>query len=110
MGRSVRVAARTLAGSRRGRDFRREVARRPFNALAERVAHEASDLDRPADLAFRFLQRLPDAFLVVEDEGLLEQGLLLVEGLEARFGDLFDHRFRLALLAEFVGQDVLLAL
>ena len=53
---------------------------------------------------------MSDALLVVEDEGLLEQGLLLVEGFQARLGDLLDHRFGLALLAEFVGENVLLAL
>ena len=51
-----------------------------------------------------------DALLVVVDERLLEQGLLLVEGLQPRLGDLLDHRLGLALLAELVGQNVLLAL
>ena len=36
-------------------------ASRLLDALAERVAHEAGDLDRPADLAFGFLERLRDA-------------------------------------------------
>ena len=103
-------AWRLSGSSGRRRNLRREVGRRFFDALAEREAREARDLDRPADLAFGFLQRLPDALLVVEDERLLEQRLLLVEGLQPQLGDLFDHRLGLALLAELVGQDVLLAL
>ena len=43
-----------------GRDFGGEIGFLLLDALAERVAHEARDLDRTADLAFGFLQRLRD--------------------------------------------------
>src|SRR5688572_19214241 len=103
-------ASRLSGGSACRRNLRREVGRTFFDALPEREALVAGDLDRTADLAFGLLQRLRDTLLVVEDERLLEQGLLLVEGFQARLRDLVDHRLGLALLAELVGEDVLLAL
>src|SRR3954462_2739836 len=87
-------------GSACRRNLCREIGRALFDALTEREAREGRDLDGSSHLAFRFLQRLPDALLVVEDEGLLEQRLLLVEGLQPRLGNLLDHGFGLALLAE----------
>ena len=63
------------------RDFAAEIAIRPVDAFTEREANEPDDLDRRARLAFGLLHRLRDAFLVVEDEGLIEQANFLVEGL-----------------------------
>ena len=63
-GRQRDRATSALAG--RGRDLGGEIAFLLLDALAERVAHETGDLDRRADLAFGFLQRLRDALLVVE--------------------------------------------
>src|SRR3954471_17586582 len=103
-------AWRLSGGSACRRNLRGEIGRAFFDALTKRKARERRDLDRPAGLTFGLLQRLPDALLVVKDEGLLEQRLLLVEGLEPGLGDLVDHRLGLPLLAEFVGEDVLLAL
>src|SRR5215210_3838365 len=107
---STRIALLRLSG-RSGccRNLRREVRGALFDALAERETCETGDLDRGADLAFGFLQRLPDALLVIVDERLLQQGLLLVEGFEPRLGDLVDHSLGLALLAKLVRQNVLLA-
>src|SRR5438094_601209 len=96
--------------SGRRRNLRREIRRAFFDTLAELETGKRHHFDRPADLAFGFLQRLRDTLFVVEDEGLLQKALLLVEGLEPRLGNLLDHRLWLALLAEFVGQNVLLAL
>src|SRR6476659_11320640 len=92
-------AWRLSGGSACRRNLRDEVGRGLFDALAKRKARERRYLDCAAGLAFGFLQRLADALLVVEDEGLLEQRLLLVEGPEPGLGDLLDHRFGLALLA-----------
>src|SRR5437588_309309 len=105
------MRGRSALPSGRG-DFGSEIAFRFRDALAETVTHETGDLDRTADLAFGFLDRLRDRLLagVGKDEGLLEQGLLLVERLETVLDDLLDHRFGLALLTEFVGEHVLLAL
>src|SRR3981189_2740791 len=71
--------------------------------LADRETHEAGDLDRAADLAFGFFQRLGDRLGRIVDIGLLEQAGLLVEGLEPRFDDLGNDIVGLALLAELVG-------
>src|SRR5689334_24957046 len=97
------------AGSRRtaGREL---LGVRLLDALAHGKPHEAGDLDRPADLSLGFLERLRDRLLVVVYVGLLEQADLLVEGLEPRFDDLGNDVFGLALLAELVGEHVLLAL
>src|SRR3569623_2239673 len=97
-----------LAG--RGSHFRGEVGLLLVDALAEREAHEAGDLHRTADLALGLLERLRDRLLVFEDERLLEHADFLVEGLQARLDDLLDHSLGLALLAELVGKNVLLAL
>src|SRR3981189_562934 len=74
-----------------------------LDPLADRETHEAGDLDRAADLAFGFLQRLGDRLGRIVDIGLLEQAGLLVEGLEPRFDDLGNDIVGLALLAELVG-------
>src|SRR3569832_513602 len=94
-----------LAG--RGRHFGGEVGLLALDTLAERVAHEAGDLDRTADLALGFLDRLRHHLLVVEDERLLEHADLLVEGLQSRLADLLDQSLGLALLAKLVGEHVL---
>src|SRR6185312_8152495 len=93
-----------------GRHFGGEIGFLLLNAFAKRVTHKAGDLDRTARLAFGFLGRLRDALLVVEDKRLIEQRLLLVESFQTRFDDLIDHILGLALLAKFVGENVLLAL
>src|SRR5262245_27359684 len=105
-----RLARRLLLLAAGGRNFGGEVRFLLLDSLAQSIAHVTGDFHRTTDLALSFLQRLADALLVVEDEGLLQQRLLLVEGLQARLGDLLDHRLGLALLTELVGQDVLLAL
>src|SRR6476660_9943442 len=82
------------------RDFGCEIGFLLFDSLAERIAHEASDLHRCTDLAFGFLHRLRDRLaLLVMDEGLLQQTDFLVISLQARLDDLLDHVVRLALLA-----------
>src|ERR1700733_1195287 len=91
-------------------DFAAEISPGPFDPLAERKAPEAADLDRRADFAFGFLERLRDAFLVIEDEGLIEQTDFLVESLQARLDDLVDDIGGLSLRLELVGKNVLLAL
>src|SRR5882762_10020881 len=98
---SAGIALRSAGPGGRG-NFRREVRGGLLDSLAERETRKARDLDRPADLAFGFLQRLTDALLVVEDERLLQQSLFLVEGFQPGLGDLLDHRLGLALLAELV--------
>ena len=67
-----------------GCDLAAEISVRPLNPFTKGVADEAGDLDGAAHVLFRFLERLRDALLVVEDEGLLQQSGFLVEGLEAR--------------------------
>src|SRR3569832_2649119 len=59
-----------------------------LDAFTARVAHEAGNLDRAADLALGFLQRLRDRLAAVVDEGLLEQADFLVVCLQARLDDL----------------------
>src|ERR1700689_4830300 len=59
-----------------------------IDAFAQHVAHKGRDLDRPADLALRLLERLSDSLVGGVDVGLIEQAGLLVEGLEAGLDDL----------------------
>src|SRR5690348_10304119 len=62
------------------RDLRGEVARRAaVDALAEREAGEAGDLDRRAGALAGRLDHLGDARLAVDDEDLLLEDDLLVE-------------------------------
>ena len=91
-------------------DFAAEISPGSFDPLAERKALETADLDRRPDFAFGLLERLRDAFLFIEDEGLIEQTDLLVESLQARLDDLVDDIGGLALRLELVGKNVLLAL
>src|SRR5689334_6940619 len=86
------------------------VAFRLLDALAQRVAHEAGDLDRAAHLALGFLERLGHGLRRIEDEALIEQADLLVVGLQARFDDLVDDIRGFPLLLVLVDQHVLLAL
>ena len=88
------------AGERRY--FAAEIAFRPIDAFAEREADKARDLDRPADLALGFFERLRDGLLTVfDDVALIEQADLLVEGLEPGLDDLLDDVGRLALALWF---------
>src|SRR6185437_13047142 len=59
-----------------------------LNSLAQRVTHEAGDLDRNADRSLGFFQRLRDALGRIVDVGLLEQTDFLVESLQPGFDDL----------------------
>src|SRR5690348_8395810 len=68
----------------RSRDFRGEVAVLLLDAFAKPEANVAGDLDRGANFALGFLERLRHAFLVIVDIDLLKQCHFLVEGLEAR--------------------------
>src|SRR5262245_31123724 len=65
-----------------GSDLAPEITIGPVDALTQRVAHKARDLDRAADLALGFLDRLGHALVRFVDKGLIEQAYLLVEGLE----------------------------
>src|SRR5262245_28056562 len=65
-----------------GSDLTPEIIIGPVDALTQRVAHEACDLDRAADLALGFPDGLGHALVRFVDEGLIEQAYLLVEGLE----------------------------
>src|ERR1700751_1817519 len=80
-----------------GGDFRGEVAFLLLDSLAESIEHKARDLQRSADLALGFLERLGDRLAAVVDEGLLEQADFLVEGLQAGLDDLLDDVLGLAL-------------
>ncbi len=85
---------------RRGRrDLGGEIGSPAFSMPSpSAIAHEAGDLDRAADLAFGFLERLRHALACRRwMNGLLEQADLLVEGLDAGLDDLLDHVRRLAL-------------
>src|SRR5579884_3672305 len=53
-----------------------------FNAFAERVANEALDRDRRADISFSFLHRLSHGLGLVVDVRLVEQADFLVIGLQ----------------------------
>src|SRR5580658_3844878 len=96
--------------ARQRRNLAAEIADRPVYAFAERIAHEAADLDRRADLAFALFDRLRHAFLIVENEALIEQADFLVEGFEPRRDDLVDDGRGLALGFELLRQHILLAL
>src|SRR5215467_4417410 len=98
-----------LLPSRSG-DFRGEVAVLLFNAFTKPEANVAADLDRRANFALGFLERLRHAFLVVVNIDLLKQRHFLVKSLEARLDDLLDHVRRFTLLLELVGEYILLAL
>src|ERR1700686_1094122 len=68
-----------------------EIAFGPVNAFTERKADKAGDLDRPADLAFGFLDRLCNGLLALFDGvALLKQTNFLVEGSQAGLDDLLD--------------------
>src|SRR5262245_14301710 len=64
-----------------GRDLGGEIGFLLLNALTKCVANESRDLDRFARSALGFLERLRYAFLVVENERLLQQAYFLVERL-----------------------------
>src|SRR6218665_3741149 len=81
-----------------GGDLGGEIGFLLLDSLAQSIAHKTGNLDRRTGLALSFLDGLGDALLVVEDEGLFQQGDFLEEGLDARIDDLLDHRVRLALL------------
>src|SRR5262245_54923455 len=93
-----------------GSDLGCEIGFLLLDALTECVADEPSDLDRPTRFALGFTQRLRDAFLVVENERLLQQANFLVKCLQPRLDDLFYYVSRFALLLELVGQHIPLAL
>src|SRR5664279_2308964 len=95
---------------RSSRDLGGEVGFLLLDPLAESVTHVTGDLDRATDFAFGFLKRLRDGLFVVEDKRLLDQTDFLVKSLQTGLDDLLYHVFRLALLAEFVGQHIFLAL
>src|SRR5512144_685141 len=86
-----------------------EIALRPVDAFPERIAHEPGHLDRAADLALGFLDRLRHALVRLVNERLIEQADLLVEGLEPRFDDLVDHIRRLSLRLVFVREHLFFA-
>src|SRR6187401_20987 len=65
-----------------GRDLAAEITLRPVDAFAEGIADEARHLDRTADLALGFLNRLRNTLVRFVDVGLIEQADFLVEGLE----------------------------
>src|SRR5271155_5672848 len=71
-----------------GGDLGGEIPVRTIDPLAQRVAHEARDLDRAADLAFGVLERLADRLVGIMDIGLIQQAGFLVEGLETGLDDL----------------------
>ena len=79
-------------GAGQRRDFTAEIAARTVDALAQRKAHEAGDLDRGANLCFRVFEGLCHAglILLVKNEGLIEQADFLVVGLEAGLDELLD--------------------
>src|SRR5215472_11372393 len=81
-------------------DFAAEISVGPINALAQRIAHEARDLDGAADFAFDILERRGNALGGIMNIGLLQQTDLLVERLEPGLDNLGDRRLGLALLAE----------
>src|SRR5689334_17530746 len=105
-----RLTAALFLLSARSRDFGGEIGFLLLDSLAQRVVHEARDLNGCSDLALGFLDGLSDRLGVVMDERLFEQTDLLVVRLQAGLDDLLDHVLRLALLTIFVGEHVLLAL
>src|SRR5438067_11016401 len=94
----------------KGSDLTAEIAAGTFDPLAEAKTHKSSDLDRCTDLCLNLFDSRSHAFLIVEDEALVQQTNLLVEGLQAGFDDLIDHIGGLALRLGLVGQHSLLAL
>src|SRR5262249_30629408 len=105
---TVADARRSMLLGRR-RDVGSKVGVLFVDPLAERETRVAADLDRSADLAFRFLEELSDALVRLADISLVQQADLFVEGLEPRLDDLLDDVGRLALRLELLGQDVPLA-
>src|SRR5579871_2608700 len=75
---------RSVRPAKQANDTPNELRVLLLDPLADGIAHEAGDLDRGANLAFRLLDRLCDAALrrVGRNKGLLEQAGFLVEGLE----------------------------
>jgi len=68
---------------RRSRDLGGKVGLVLLDSLAERKSDETGELDRTADLALSFFQRLRHRLGGIVHVDLLEQANLLVEGLEA---------------------------
>src|SRR6476659_4798211 len=66
-----------------GGDLAAEIGLRPVDAFAQSVARESRHLDRTADLALGFLDRLRNTLVRLMDIGLIEQADFLVEGLES---------------------------
>ena len=65
-----------------GRDFAAKITLRPVDPFAERITHEPRNLDRTADLALGFLDRLGNTLVRLVDVRLIEQADFLVEGFE----------------------------
>src|SRR5215471_6246055 len=80
----------SLLPSRR-RNFGSKIAFLLLDAFAQPEANETGDLDGAADFSFGFLERLRHALFVVVNVDLLQQRHFLVESLQARFDNLFDH-------------------
>src|SRR6185437_13987283 len=81
-----------------GRNLGGEIGFLLLNAFAKRITNKAGDLDRAADGALGFLERLRDGLGRVVNVSLLEQADFLVEGLQAGFDDLVDDVRGLSLL------------
>src|SRR5438270_9260978 len=106
--RGDRIARRSIMFEERG-DLAAEIAVRPADAFAERIAHKTRDLDRGARLALALLDRLRNRLVRIVDVSLLDQADLFVERLEARLDDLVDDVRRFSLCLVLVCQHLLLA-
>src|SRR5262245_58204853 len=106
--RSDRITGTSVRFEERG-DLAAEIAVRPVDAFAERIAHKTRDLDRGARLALALLDRLRNRLVRIVDVSLLEQADLFVERLEARLDDLVDDVLTLSLCLVLVCKHVLLA-
>src|SRR5688572_22024459 len=71
--------SRLVAGADRRGDFCREVVFLLLDALAQRVADEASDLDGSPEVLLGLLEDVRDGRLPVDDEDLLQENRLVDE-------------------------------
>src|ERR1700686_4769603 len=61
----------------KGSDLAAEIAACAFDPLAKRKAHKSGDLDRGTNLCLSLFDSLSHAFLIVEDEALIQKANFL---------------------------------